>query len=136
MILEIVKFGDPILRAKGAPVPEITEEIRQLATDMLETMRVAEADLPESFRKLRGYLAALLGTREPAVYVRPELTRSLHIGALAEPVLEKSSGENTVKGNPDCMDQTPLSSQPPKMPFTTPPRFNHLLPFPTDNCQM
>src|SRR3954469_2645615 len=41
MILDIVKFGDPVLRAKGAPVGEVTDEIRQLATDMLETMRAA-----------------------------------------------------------------------------------------------
>jgi peptide deformylase len=41
MILEIVKFGDPVLRAKGAPIGEITDEIRTLANDMLETMRAA-----------------------------------------------------------------------------------------------
>jgi len=31
-------FGDPVLREKGAPVGEVTPEIRQLAQDMLETM--------------------------------------------------------------------------------------------------
>ena len=41
MILEIVKYGDPVLRAKGTPVAEITEEIKRLAQDMLETMRAA-----------------------------------------------------------------------------------------------
>jgi len=41
MILHIVKYGNPVLRAKGAAVGEITEEIRQLADDMLETMRDA-----------------------------------------------------------------------------------------------
>ena len=41
MILEIVKYGDPVLRAKGAPVGEVTEEIRRLSQDMLETMRAA-----------------------------------------------------------------------------------------------
>lgn len=41
MIREIVKYGDPILRAKGEPVGEITDEIRALADDMLETMRAA-----------------------------------------------------------------------------------------------
>lgn len=38
MILEIVKYGHPALRQKGAPIPEITPEIRQLIKDMLETM--------------------------------------------------------------------------------------------------
>lgn len=55
--------------------------------DVLDTMRVADSELPDSFRKLRSYVAALLGTAEPTVYVRPELGQMLHIGALAEPVL-------------------------------------------------
>jgi peptide deformylase len=38
MILEIVKYGHPVLRARGKKVPKITEEIRQLAADMIETM--------------------------------------------------------------------------------------------------
>jgi peptide deformylase len=41
MILEIVKYGDPVLREKGKLVKEVDEKIRQLAMDMLETMRAA-----------------------------------------------------------------------------------------------
>jgi peptide deformylase len=41
MILEIVKYGDPVLRQKGKPVGEITDEVRALAEDMIETMRAA-----------------------------------------------------------------------------------------------
>jgi peptide deformylase len=41
MNLRIVKYGDPVLRAKGALIGEITEEIKRLAADMLETMRAA-----------------------------------------------------------------------------------------------
>ncbi len=41
MILEIVKFGDPVLRAKGAVVNAIDEKIKQLADDMLDTMHEA-----------------------------------------------------------------------------------------------
>jgi peptide deformylase len=41
MILEIVKYGDAVLRQKGKPVGEITEEVRALAEDMIETMRAA-----------------------------------------------------------------------------------------------
>lgn len=41
MILEIVKYGHPVLRQKGRPVREINDEIRQLAVDMLETMEAA-----------------------------------------------------------------------------------------------
>jgi len=39
MILEIVKYGNPILRQKGAAVEKITPEIKKLISDMFETMR-------------------------------------------------------------------------------------------------
>lgn len=38
MILEITKLGEEILRKKAEPVAEVTDEIRKLADDMLETM--------------------------------------------------------------------------------------------------
>ncbi|MFL6595663.1 MAG: peptide deformylase [Chthoniobacterales bacterium] len=41
MKLPIVKYGDPILRAKGKRVTQVDERIRQLASDMLETMHDA-----------------------------------------------------------------------------------------------
>lgn len=41
MILEIVKYGDPVLRAKGREVQEIDAEVKQLAADMIDTMRAA-----------------------------------------------------------------------------------------------
>jgi peptide deformylase len=41
MIRKIVKYGHPALRAKGKKITAITDEIRQLACDMLETMESA-----------------------------------------------------------------------------------------------
>ena len=41
MILEIVKCGHPVLREKGQRVDCVTPELRQLAADMIETMRAA-----------------------------------------------------------------------------------------------
>jgi len=41
MILDIVKYGDPVLRQKGERVEEVTPKITQLIDDMLETMREA-----------------------------------------------------------------------------------------------
>ena len=38
MILEIKKYGDPILRQKGATIEKITPEIKKLIADMFETM--------------------------------------------------------------------------------------------------
>ena len=39
MILEVVKYGRPILRQKGALIEKLTPEIKQLIADMFETMR-------------------------------------------------------------------------------------------------
>lgn len=41
MVRKIVRYPEPVLRAKCRPVTEITPEIRTLAADMLETMREA-----------------------------------------------------------------------------------------------
>ncbi|MDB6027744.1 MAG: peptide deformylase [Verrucomicrobiales bacterium] len=41
MVLEIVKFGNPVLREKGARIEAITPEITRLIEDMFETMRAA-----------------------------------------------------------------------------------------------
>ena len=41
MILPILQYGDPILRAKGERIQKIDEEIRQLAMNMIETMHEA-----------------------------------------------------------------------------------------------
>lgn len=38
MILELAYYGNPILRKKGQSIPEVTDEIRQLVADMIETM--------------------------------------------------------------------------------------------------
>jgi len=42
MVLDILKYGNPVLRAKGLPVAEpIDDQTRKLAADMFETMRAA-----------------------------------------------------------------------------------------------
>jgi len=38
MILEIVKYGHPALRQKGAKIESITSEIKKLIANMFETM--------------------------------------------------------------------------------------------------
>jgi peptide deformylase len=42
MILRIVEYPEEVLREKARAVPEITDEIRKLADDMLETMAAAK----------------------------------------------------------------------------------------------
>jgi peptide deformylase len=41
MILPILEYGDPILRAKGKPIENMEDRIRELATNMIETMHAA-----------------------------------------------------------------------------------------------
>ncbi len=42
MILPVVTYGNEILRRKAVPVAEVTEEIRRLVGDMLESMYAAK----------------------------------------------------------------------------------------------
>src|ERR1043166_9773335 len=41
MILQILEYGDPILRAKGKPSENVDDQIRELAANMIETMHAA-----------------------------------------------------------------------------------------------
>jgi peptide deformylase len=41
MILPILEYGDPILRAKGKPIDNVDDRIRELAANMIETMHAA-----------------------------------------------------------------------------------------------
>ncbi len=41
MILPIAKYGDPVLRVQGKHVEKVDNRIRELASDMLETMHAA-----------------------------------------------------------------------------------------------
>jgi peptide deformylase len=41
MILQILEYGDPILRVKGKPIENIDDRIRELVSDMIETMHAA-----------------------------------------------------------------------------------------------
>lgn len=39
MILKLAYYGDPILRKKAEPILSITDEVKQLAADLIETMQ-------------------------------------------------------------------------------------------------
>jgi peptide deformylase len=41
MKLRILEYGSPVLRAKGRRIEQIDDQVRQLAADMIETMRAA-----------------------------------------------------------------------------------------------
>lgn len=42
MILQIRKYGDPVLREKAKPVGAVTDDLAQLAQDMIDTMHKAK----------------------------------------------------------------------------------------------
>lgn len=94
MILEIVQYGDPVLRERCSKVEVVDDELRQLVDDMIETMydaqgvglaapqvgkalRLAVVDVahdPEciSFLKVNGEDAELASIM-PLVFINPEL---------------------------------------------------------------
>ncbi len=41
MVLQVVKYGHPVLRKKGAQVEKVTPKIKALVADMFETMYAA-----------------------------------------------------------------------------------------------
>lgn len=110
-LLEILKFPDPRLRLKCKPVEKVTDELRQLAHDMLETMYsfrgigLAAAQVDKQVRLV------VIDTRRPVeddARVRDELggeteleraiTQPLY---LFNPVITKKEGKTTY--NEGCL---------------------------------
>lgn len=82
MKLEIVTYPDPRLAQKCEPVAEVTDELRQLAADMIETMYEAPGvglAAPQVGRNIRmlvmdPYIGEEGSERNPRVLINPELT--------------------------------------------------------------
>lgn len=90
MILPIVKYGDETLREKAVPVGLVTDEIRKLAADMLETMyqargvglaaeqvgrreRICVIDVPKDCEKEAYRESNEAAVKMPLVLVNPEI---------------------------------------------------------------
>lgn len=95
MVLPIVIYGDPVLRVDCPPVTEVTDEIRALANDMVETMRdadgvglaapqvgvalqlavidVAHAPELQTYFRVDGR-DAVLADHMPLIFINPEIT--------------------------------------------------------------
>lgn len=76
-VLKVRKYGDPVLRRRAVPVREVTERLRALAEDMIETMYdeagigLAAPQVGESIRLV------VLGDergRNPRALVNPTIT--------------------------------------------------------------
>lgn len=103
MKLPLVYYGNPFLRKKALPVEKITEELRTLAQDMLETMDVgngiglAATQVGRDYRMfiLRNYMEQEDGTiqlTEPQAYINPKIT------ILDDRVQEDSEGCLSIPG--------------------------------------
>lgn len=82
-VLAIRTLGDPVLRCRASEVGEITDEIRTLAADMIETMYDAPGRglaAPQVGRSLRLFVMDALwkdGTdRAPLVAINPRIVAS------------------------------------------------------------
>ena len=82
MILDIVTYPDPRLKEVCKPITEVTDEIRQLAADMIETMYAAPGvglAAPQVGRNIRMLVmdpAMKDEEKQPRVLINPELTLS------------------------------------------------------------
>lgn len=82
MLLEILKYPDPRLRAVSEPVSEITPEIKELAADMLETMYqskgvgLAAPQIGKNLRLVVMDAAQNDGGNEPRAFINPMLDLS------------------------------------------------------------
>ncbi|MFT5466799.1 MAG: peptide deformylase [Verrucomicrobiales bacterium] len=73
MIRTIVLYGDPVLRERGAKISEVTDEIRTLADDMIETMVDAEGvglAAQQIGKALQIAVVDVSHAEEPATYIR------------------------------------------------------------------
>jgi peptide deformylase len=76
-VLKILEYPDPRLRIKADPVPAVTDEIRQLVADMLETMYAAPGiglAATQVDRHIRLIVLDVSETRDqPWVLINPEI---------------------------------------------------------------
>lgn len=75
-ILTIVRFPDPRLRQKAAPVGDVDEDVRALARDLAETMHAAPGigiTAPHVGILKRLVVIQLESDREPHIYIDPEI---------------------------------------------------------------
>ncbi len=111
MLLKIHYYGDPILRKRCEPVKEITEEIRTLVRDMIETMdksdgiglAAPQVGHPIRLFVLRNYIFAEEGhwtLSEPKVFINPKL---------------KNPGEHLISDTEGCLSLPGL-----RLPITRP----------------
>ena len=76
-LLQILHFPDPRLRKKASPISQVSEQIRQLADDMLETMYdapgVGLAAIQVNVQKRLIVIDTSEDKSNPLVFINPEI---------------------------------------------------------------
>lgn len=83
-MLQIRYFGDPVLRENSAPIVEITEEVKKLAHDMIQTfdnnsgigLSACQVGVPIRMFVARSYIGLPDGTwtaTAPIVFINPKI---------------------------------------------------------------
>lgn len=76
-LLEIIKYGNPILRQDAKEIKEINNEIRNLARDMIQTMQAAEGiglaapQVAQSIALVVIDLGLIIDGEKPAAFINP-----------------------------------------------------------------
>ncbi|HAR94634.1 MAG TPA: peptide deformylase [Deltaproteobacteria bacterium] len=88
VLYPIRKYPDSILRQKASPIEEITDEVRKLAADMIETMQAASGV---------GLAANQVGVALRLIIVDMGGEQGPHIIAVINPQIVESAGEETAE---------------------------------------
>ncbi len=89
-LLEIIKYGDPVLRQEAAPVEQFDDELFELVDDMIETMQAANgiglaAPQVNVSKALCVVDVGLIEEgREPQAFVNPEILEEFGDKAVRE----------------------------------------------------
>lgn len=120
-ILNILHFPDPRLRKQALPVEEVTDEIRQLAKDMLETMYQAPgiglAATQVNVHKRVVVIDVSEDRSQPLVFINPEIQERdgemvMEEGCLSVPgVYEKVNRASHVKVRALDQDGNPFEME-------------------------
>jgi peptide deformylase len=107
VILDIVKYGHPVLREKGQRIAAITPDLRQLAANMLETMYAAEGVGLAAQQIGRAVLLTVIdvSVSEQPWSITPQLPMPL---VLVNPVVSAPLGEQI--GSEGCLSIPEVSA--------------------------
>src|SRR5258706_5132902 len=108
VVLEIIKYGHPVLREKGKRIDHVTNEVRQLAVNMIETMYAADGVGLAAQQVGRAIMLTVIDVSpsEQPWTMTPQLAMPL---VLLNPVISHPQGEQI--GSEGCLSVPEVSAQ-------------------------